>query len=811
MAGTTSHYGFNYLTAGDSVGSAKLPANAQQIDDTIFLRQQNETQLAGELYEMPVLGQNGVSYFGRPLETVAAWHWRDAGEQNWVPNGLATTQTSASTISSASGYAYASGHLLYYGTSQTFSTYLSPPEITSASAIPSGGSMPAFTWTYQVTAKTSVGETTGSQTVQVTTTASNSSVQLYWTPVANATSYTVYRTKSTSNSAIVTLASNLTSASYLDTTATAPGTSGPPTSNTAGVPNATFYLRAYGKLSDARRYWSTTASSIGVPLATVTTNASGNIASVTDNRPLTFILSGVTLTNSSATFNSLTVTGNTSLNTLSASGAATLSSLTVTGNATLNQWTIGPSGGYERIVPTTVETGLIGQNSGGNWLSGAFSNAFYLQSNAFTSPFSSSVGQHGNNKTTGALIVWTTNGGALLRGFTNASWSPAIGLVGSTGLPDSSTGTSARAGVEIVVGKNSSGNQVALASNENILAIRNNSGSPSTVYIFKADGTLYLTRSIASGTGLGTAGRSILEGNANLTRFHIRANSGAGYSIAIMADSVGSWSSRVSVGEFDASNNWTEKWVFTSGGGTNDWLIPNGQETGMLGQAISNNWLASAFTREIYFQFKDSTGNPFTQNLGLYGNTNTLGHIRPATTSGTLTFTAFGWSSRTDALTTIGNVQTPDSTTATSSKGVLSFYANKLSSGSAVQLAASENMMTITNSNTSPLTRFIFKGDGSLYADVGYQTYDEYDDVALLRAIDLERSRDSIRSTFDDYVRYNKETLETLGIAKINTDDGEDGSVFLNLTKVSQLTIGAIWQLHKRLAALEQKLLQARN
>jgi len=100
-------------------------------------------------------------------------------------------------------------------------------------------------------------------------------------------------------------------------------------------------------------------------------------------------------------------------------------------------------------------------------------------------------------------------------------------------------------------------------------------------------------------------------------------------------------------------------------------------------------------------------------------------------------------------------------------------------------------------------TQFIVKGDGELFsnqsATVG--TFDAYEDAQLVRAVDLNHMQGVINSKFDKFVQYNKDDLQKAKL--IGTDADCNATPFVNITGMSRLHNGAIWQQyekHQRLA-----------
>ena len=106
-------------------------------------------------------------------------------------------------------------------------------------------------------------------------------------------------------------------------------------------------------------------------------------------------------------------------------------------------------------------------------------------------------------------------------------------------------------------------------------------------------------------------------------------------------------------------------------------------------------------------------------------------------------------------------------------------------------------------------TQFIVKADGELFsnqsATVG--TFDEYDDAQLIRAYDLSHGKGVIDSSFDKFVKYNKDDLQKARL--IGSDKEGNATPFVNITGMSRLHNGAIWQQyekHQRLASAFYKL-----
>ena len=102
------------------------------------------------------------------------------------------------------------------------------------------------------------------------------------------------------------------------------------------------------------------------------------------------------------------------------------------------------------------------------------------------------------------------------------------------------------------------------------------------------------------------------------------------------------------------------------------------------------------------------------------------------------------------------------------------------------------NILTVDNNGT---TRLIVKGNGDLLIDGTQSSYDDYDDVALLRAADLAQAGHDIDAGYGDWLAYNRADLEAAGLL--------DGT-FVNVTRMQRLITGAIGQLAGRVKQLEE-------
>jgi hypothetical protein len=115
------------------------------------------------------------------------------------------------------------------------------------------------------------------------------------------------------------------------------------------------------------------------------------------------------------------------------------------------------------------------------------------------------------------------------------------------------------------------------------------------------------------------------------------------------------------------------------------------------------------------------------------------------------------------------------------------------------------NLFHVSNNGS---TKFIVDAEGELHSDGGAQSaYDTYEDAQLVRAYDLSHGKGVIDSKFDDYIKYNHESLAEAGLVGREKDGTPNN--FINVTGMQRLHNGAIWQQyekHQKLASAFYKL-----
>ncbi len=164
--------------------------------------------------------------------------------------------------------------------------------------------------------------------------------------------------------------------------------------------------------------------------------------------------------------------------------------------------------------------------------------------------------------------------------------------------------------------------------------------------------------------------------------------------------------------------------------------------------------------------------------------------------------------------TVIGGTATTTKTT--SGVGLVNFnILEQDGSGNLAAITANGNIFSVRcRVGGGEVTRFLVDEDGDIFVvtavdvtgsgnAVAATAFDDMADAELARAFDLARSPAStIRTEFDDFVRYKEQDLIDAGILG---DTIENGGLW-NLTQHTRLLNGAVWQGHTRQLALESRI-----
>lgn len=134
-----------------------------------------------------------------------------------------------------------------------------------------------------------------------------------------------------------------------------------------------------------------------------------------------------------------------------------------------------------------------------------------------------------------------------------------------------------------------------------------------------------------------------------------------------------------------------------------------------------------------------------------------------------------------------------DTTKTTSGHGIVRILSGINNSGTAGVAGTDANLLTIENHTT---TRFIFDAEGSAHADVEWTTFDDFDDLALLRGLNVTPDA-RISADFGGYLSANRQMLQDAKI--VNYYDPQGRRAMVNTTRLQMLQVGALLQLDTRL------------
>ena len=134
---------------------------------------------------------------------------------------------------------------------------------------------------------------------------------------------------------------------------------------------------------------------------------------------------------------------------------------------------------------------------------------------------------------------------------------------------------------------------------------------------------------------------------------------------------------------------------------------------------------------------------------------------------------------------------TADTTKTTSGVGLVDYYIVEHNGSNGMQnITADGNVFAIrARVGGSTVARLIVDEDGDLYSVTSAQTFDQYDDAQMVRALDQVKG-DVIRDKWDDYVTYNEQALIDADVLGGPISEGG----MTNVTQLQRLHNGAIWQ-----------------
>jgi len=146
--------------------------------------------------------------------------------------------------------------------------------------------------------------------------------------------------------------------------------------------------------------------------------------------------------------------------------------------------------------------------------------------------------------------------------------------------------------------------------------------------------------------------------------------------------------------------------------------------------------------------------------------------------------------------------------TATTTSGMIGsttfdMYAHN-NSNALEDVAADGNVFSIRAYTGGAIsTRVGVNVEGDIYTVTSAQTFDEYDDAQMVRALDQVKG-DVIRDRWDDYVQYNEQAL--IDAKVLGAPVAEGGMT--NVTQLQRLHNGAIWQGYVRQQELQERVIE---
>lgn len=199
-----------------------------------------------------------------------------------------------------------------------------------------------------------------------------------------------------------------------------------------------------------------------------------------------------------------------------------------------------------------------------------------------------------------------------------------------------------------------------------------------------------------------------------------------------------------------------------------------------------------------------STGDVAHGMTGLT-TTSTFGAFSKAqTAAGGLAVNGYTDTGNQAALVLGGHASTPiDGTRSTAGIGVIQLDAAAKDGTGGTTVGADKNMVVFSDNGT---VRYIFDSDGSAHADVEWTTFDKFDDLQALEALDMEFQRrrgDPIRAEFGSWLAEHRDILQREKIVNFY-DNGP--RAMLNTTRLAMLHTGAIRQLGRRLEEQRKQL-----
>lgn len=140
-----------------------------------------------------------------------------------------------------------------------------------------------------------------------------------------------------------------------------------------------------------------------------------------------------------------------------------------------------------------------------------------------------------------------------------------------------------------------------------------------------------------------------------------------------------------------------------------------------------------------------------------------------------------------------------DATKSTAARGLIEMYATQHDGANALaDIGADGNaLVVIVRRGAADVAGFIVDEDGEIHSDVAAATFDEHDDLQLVRAFDHGK-QGFVQNQWDAHVTANEQALIDIGV--LGAPKSEGGLV--NHCRLLQLHNGALWQLYSKLLDL---------
>lgn len=143
---------------------------------------------------------------------------------------------------------------------------------------------------------------------------------------------------------------------------------------------------------------------------------------------------------------------------------------------------------------------------------------------------------------------------------------------------------------------------------------------------------------------------------------------------------------------------------------------------------------------------------------------------------------------------------TPSTTPATNVFGVVRVGAYLKSGTGTASIGSNGFLFSIDNAGS---TKFLFDAEGDSHEDgTGWTAYDEYDDLALVDALDRTLDARLMEREASAFLRENRAFLQAARIVTFN--DG--GAPFINTSRLAMLHNGAIRQLYREVQNIRKAL-----